>query len=56
MKLTRLSLHKQLVLKEALKNQTNMLDVLLLALRSNKNVVHVDKQEPVEHDLQHVAD
>lgn len=39
-----------------LKNQTDVLDVLLLGLRKNKNVVDVDKLEPVEHLSQHVIE
>lgn len=56
MKVTLLGFHIQLVLKEVLKNQTNVLDVLLLGLRKNKNVVDVDKLELVEHLSQHVIE
>ena len=52
--LTFLSFDEQMVLKQALKDLADMLDVLCLILRENEYIVKVDKDKSAQLISQHV--
>ena len=55
MELTLLSFNKQGVLKEALEDGLDMVNVFISGLGEDENVIQVDKDEPVEHVSKNVV-